>query len=121
MEANDMLTSFGKTCRKLRIDNNELLLDMANYLGVSAAFLSKVENGKAKPPVEWKNAIASHYQLNDNEYDELCHQIDEMRNISTLKIPNVKVDDSDLMLAFARKLNDMTDSEKANWRKKFDV
>ena len=73
------------------------------------------------PPVEWKNAIASHYQLDNNAYEALCKQIDEARNISTLKIPNVKEDDSDLMLAFARKLSGMTDSEKADWRKKFDV
>lgn len=116
-----MLTSFGKTCRKLRIDNNELLLDMANYLGVSAAFLSKVENGKAKPPAEWKDAIAVHYGLSNADYEALCKEIDEARSISTLKIPNVREDDSDLMLAFARKLNGMTDSEKADWRKKFDV
>ena len=41
-----MTTNFGKFCRKLRIDNDELLYDMAAKLGVSSAFLSKVENGK---------------------------------------------------------------------------
>ena len=41
-----MLTSFGKFCRKLRINNGELLYDMAEKLDVSSAFLSKVENGK---------------------------------------------------------------------------
>ena len=49
-----MLTNFGKFCRKLRIDKGELLYDMAQRLKVSSAFLSKVENGKAKPPEEWK-------------------------------------------------------------------
>lgn len=116
-----MLTSFGKTCRKLRIDNNELLLDMANYLKVSAAFLSKVENGKAKPPIEWKNAIADHYNLEEEEYEALCKEIDEARSVGTLKIPNVKEDDNELMLAFARKLSGMTDSEKADLRKKFNA
>lgn len=38
MEERFMLTNFGKISRKLRIDNNELLLDMATYLGVSTAF-----------------------------------------------------------------------------------
>ena len=41
-----MLTSLGKFLRKLRIDNNELLKDMAQKLNVSVSFLSAVENGK---------------------------------------------------------------------------
>ncbi|MCI9059034.1 MAG: helix-turn-helix transcriptional regulator [Lachnospiraceae bacterium] len=115
-----MLTDFGKACRKLRIDNDELLLDMANYLGVSAAFLSKVENGKAKPPVEWKEKIASHYDITGAAYSEICTYIDKARNAKTLKIPNIQEDDSDLMLAFARKLGNMTNAEKEDWRKKLD-
>lgn len=116
-----MLNEFGKICRKLRIDHNELLLDMSTYLGVSPAFLSKVENGKAKPPVGWKNAISSHYGLNSAEHQRLCESIDEARSISTLKIQNVRESDSDLMLAFARKIGNMTENEKENLRKKFDI
>ena len=33
-----MITKFGKFCRKLRIDNGELLYDMADKLGVSSVF-----------------------------------------------------------------------------------
>lgn len=115
-----MLTDFGKTCRKLRIDNNELLLDMANYLGVSAAFLSKVENGKAKPPANWKEKIVARYHLTDAMYAELCNSIDKARSVRTIKIPNIQEDDSELMLAFARKLGDMSTAEKETLRKKLD-
>lgn len=41
-----MVNNFGKFCRKLRIDRSERLFDMAKELGVSSAFLSKVENGQ---------------------------------------------------------------------------
>lgn len=116
-----MLTDFGKICRKLRIDNNELLLDMANYLGVSAAFLSKVENGKSKPPADWKEKIAIQYHITGIEYTELCDSIDKARSVNTLKIPNIQKDDTDLMLAFARKLEDMTNFEKENWRKRLNI
>lgn len=116
-----MLTNFGKICRKLRIDNNELLLDMAKYLGVSSAFLSKVENGKAKPPIDWKEKIASRYHITDAEYSEFCDSIDEARRVNTLRIPNIQEDDSDLMLAFARKLGNMSKDEKETWRKKLDI
>ncbi len=115
-----MLTNFGKICRKLRIDHNELLLDMADYLGVSTAFLSRVENGKAKPPTEWKDKISNRYILDADLRRELCDSIDEARSINTLKIHNVKDNDADLMLAFARKLDIMSDAEKDSLRKKFD-
>ncbi|MBQ4504903.1 MAG: helix-turn-helix transcriptional regulator, partial [Firmicutes bacterium] len=45
-----MLTEFGKMCRKMRIDRNELLAEMAGRVGVSPAFLSAVENGKRNVP-----------------------------------------------------------------------
>lgn len=41
-----MITELGIFCRKLRIEYGERLSDMAQKLGVSSAFLSKVENGK---------------------------------------------------------------------------
>ena len=48
-----MLPSIGRFLRKLRIDNGEILKDMAEALGVSSAFLSAVENGKKKMPEGW--------------------------------------------------------------------
>ena len=45
-----MLTMLGKFLRKLRIDRNELLKDMAGKLDVTVSFLSSVENGKKKMP-----------------------------------------------------------------------
>ena len=45
-----MITAFGKFLRNLRMDIGELLLQMAEKLDVSPAFLSGVENGKRKIP-----------------------------------------------------------------------
>ena len=52
-----MLTDFGKELRKIRIDNNEFLKDMANKLGVTVSYLSAVENGKRDIPDEWLDKI----------------------------------------------------------------
>lgn len=60
---NSKLSRFGVFCRKLRLENRELLYDMAEKLGVSSAFLSKVENGKGKPPADWRQKIISFYNL----------------------------------------------------------
>ncbi len=102
-----MLTRLGKFCRKLRIDKNELLLDMAKKLGVSAAFLSSVENGKKKPPLEWKDIIINTYKLNNSQIAELEEYFFEARNQESIDISDYKESDRELMLAFARKINTM--------------
>ena len=58
-----MLTSIGRFLRKLRIDNGEILKDMAEALGVSSAFLSAVENGKKKMPEGWIEKLKSIYSF----------------------------------------------------------
>ena len=41
-------TALGKFLRKIRVDNDERLYDMAKRVEVSSAFLSGVENGRKK-------------------------------------------------------------------------
>jgi transcriptional regulator with XRE-family HTH domain len=67
-----MVTNFGKFCRKLRIDNDELLKDMACKLSVTPSYLSAIEKGKRKVPVEWEQKIAELYPLDSNQLIELC-------------------------------------------------
>ena len=47
-----MAIKLGKFFRKLRIENGEVLYDMAMKLEVSSSFLSRVENGKKRPPMK---------------------------------------------------------------------
>ena len=42
------INDFGIFCRKLRLDNNQILKEMADALGVSSSYLSAVENNKRK-------------------------------------------------------------------------
>lgn len=112
-----MLTSFGRFCRKLRIDNAELLLDMARKLEVSAAFLSKVENGRSKPPADWVRKIAGLYELNDEQANELRESFTEARTKDVLHLNSMKQDEKDMMFAFARKLDSMDAEEKDKWKK----
>jgi transcriptional regulator with XRE-family HTH domain len=111
------MTNFGKFCRKLRIDNAELLYDMAQHLGVSSAFLSKVENGKAKPPVKWKDTIAYEYGLNEEEKEKLSRYIDESRIGNVIELDEMSEEDRDIMLKFARKLSNMDDESKQMFKR----
>lgn len=66
-----MLTNFGKFNRKLRIDNNEKMKDMAQKLGVTSSYLSAVEHGKRRVPIVWIDKIAGYYKLTEQQLAEL--------------------------------------------------
>lgn len=65
------LTMFGKYLRKMRIDNSELLGQMAKRLGVSAAYLSSIENGQREIPESFVENIVQKYNLSDEQKTEL--------------------------------------------------
>lgn len=68
-----MTTAFGKFCRKLRIDNDEIMKDMAEKLGVTASYLSAIEKGKRTIPTDWAEQIAKHYELTEQQINELTN------------------------------------------------
>ena len=65
------LTEFGKFSRKLRIDNGELLKDMAIKLNVTPSFLSMVETGRRSIPKKWEEEIEKIYSLSLKQKEEL--------------------------------------------------
>lgn len=100
-----MVTKLGIFCRKLRIEEGELLYDMAKKLEVSSAFLSKVENGKKKPPVQWKEKIISEYSLSGSKLHEFEECFFNAVNADSIDISKYEESDKELMLSFARKFD----------------
>jgi transcriptional regulator with XRE-family HTH domain len=68
-----MTTDFGKFCRKLRIDKDELMKDMAKKLGVTVSYLSAIEKGKRSIPGDWAEQISEHYELTEQQVQELTN------------------------------------------------
>lgn len=97
-----MVTPFGKFCRKLRIDNEELLKDMADKLGVTSSYLSAVENGKRSVPQNWLQDISKTYELNDIQSSELQRAIDESQTVLKFELKELSIEKKDLLMAFAR-------------------
>ena len=106
-----MLTSFGKTLRKIRIDHDELLKDMASKLGVTVAYLSAVENGKREVPDSWIDIISCKYGLADAEVVELQKCAYESKDNLRIDLNNVSVEERELALAFARSFKTLTEEE----------
>jgi HTH-type transcriptional regulator, competence development regulator len=68
------MTPFGKALRKLRIDRELLLGDMAERLGISASYLSQIETGKKAIPDGFVEKIRNGFALADEEVREIRHQ-----------------------------------------------
>ncbi len=81
-----MLTSVGRFLRKTRIDEGEILRDMAKKLGVSSAFLSAVENGKKKLPEAWLPKLEELYSLTPEQITQLKDAIVESSDTIELNI-----------------------------------
>jgi len=77
------LTAFGKAVRKARIDAGETLLSMAQYFGVTPAFLSGMETGRKKVPAEWAGKIEAFF----SERDVLVGDLQQLADVSNEKIP----------------------------------
>ncbi|MEK3735728.1 helix-turn-helix transcriptional regulator [Paenibacillus sp. FSL H7-0941] len=111
-----MLTLFGKICRKLRIDNGELLKDMADKLEVSSSYLSAVENGKRNVPHDWFNRILELYSLSSTEAKELKEAIAESQLTMKLELDSFNNEEKSLMMAFARDIKRLDESDKSKIR-----
>lgn len=100
-----MATDIGKELRKLRIDRDERLLDMADRLGKSASFVSAVEVGKKAPPTGFEEEIIRLYDLNHERAENLRGAADRSRK-SFLVEPKSELA-RDTAGLFARKIDDL--------------
>jgi len=107
-----MLTLFGKFCRKLRIEQGELLKEMADKLGVSASYLSAVEVGKRNVPNDWLDRLSSIYSLNASEQAELLRSIRESQSSIKFELNKMNKSDRDLVMAFAREFKGLGDEDR---------
>lgn len=106
-----MLTSVGRFLRKLRIDNGEILKDMADKLNVTVSFLSAVENGKKRMPSVWNSRICDLYHLDDSQRTEFTTAIAETESSVEMNFDGVAVGNRELAVSFARKFADFDEKQ----------
>ncbi len=103
-----MLTELGKFLRKLRIDNGQLLKDMADILSISSANLSAVENGKRKPQDKMIDQIIKKYHLTEIAQNELKDAAALTREEINLSLNNATERQRNVGLAFARQFDQLS-------------
>lgn len=62
-----MVTEIGKQLRLIRINTGDSLRTMSSKLGISAAYLSSIENGKRNIPDDFDKLIFKAYTLSEVE------------------------------------------------------
>lgn len=111
------LTEFGKFSRKLRIENDELLKDMAEKLGVTASYLSAVEIGKRNIPKTWEEKIVRAYNLDNENLIELKKAIEYSKKVIQINVESFNKDQKDLVLMLARKMDNLNEKEREDLKK----
>lgn len=106
-----MLTTFGKILRKLRIDNGQLLKDMADNLGISSANLSSVEHGKRSPQRTMVQDIIIKYHLQAEDEESLWNAYDLAREETSIQLTGISSTRQELGLTFARRFNDLSQDQ----------
>lgn len=113
-----MITNFGKTLRKLRIDRGETLYDMAKKMEITSSYLSAIECGKRNIPDDFIEKLQQYYHFSEEELLELHKTRDESVKELSINIENVDFTKKVLVLEFARSFNEMPDEEAERLIKK---
>lgn len=115
-----MITEFGKFLRSLRQRHAELLKDMAETLGVSAAFLSAVEAGKKSIPTNLVQQIIDLYELPPQQVIEMQLAADASQRSATIDLEGASPEARGVAVALARQFNSLSGDELDLLKKTMD-
>lgn len=106
-----MLSKFGKELRKMRIDGNELLRDMAEKLDMTAAYLSAIETGSRRIPDDLVKKIISAYHCDSATALSLSAAAELSSKTLTIDLENANQNQKMLANSFARKFSSLSEEE----------
>lgn len=111
-----MTTHFGKEMKKLRIDVGMTLIDMANAIGVSAAFLSAIETGRKRIPDGILDTLVDKFPQVRVQRQKFEALINQTRSEVRVPLENASYEDALLATALARRFSSMSTEEKERLR-----
>ena len=107
------MTQLGLFLRQLRMENDELLLDMARKLNTLPSKISSVEMGKATMPIKWRDIIIKEYGLDREQirvFDSLIK--DENANKPVYVLMQERYDIDTLEILYTKPILISTDKQK---------
>ncbi len=100
------LTLFGKELRKLRIDRDMRLYDLAQALGISAAMISAIETGRKPIPDRFVLDVSRAMDLKTDEIRALRSA--KEKTLKEVRVDHLSAERREIVAAFARSLNDLS-------------
>ena len=107
-----MATELGRFLRKLRIDKDELMKDMADRMKIASSTLSSIEMGRRNPPKGFVEKLASEYGIEGAQLDELKTAALQSMNEISMRISDMTDGDQRLAVSFARKFENLSQEDK---------
>lgn len=107
------MNDFGKFCRKLRIDHDEVMKDMALRLDCSSSFLCAVENGKKKILDSWYDRLIESYGLDREMTEQLRIAIDLSMDTISITLKEKSEADRHLIRLFFEKFDKLSAEERS--------
>lgn len=107
-----MTTQLGKELKKLRIDLGITLMEMANQIKVSAAFLSSIETGRKRVPDHFLDTLASNFEAVAQQRSKYEVLINQARQDVRLTFNGSNKVDAELATALARRFGSLSPEEK---------
>lgn len=112
-----MATRLGKLLRKIRIDRDEYLKNMAEHLGVTSAYLSAIENGKRNMSDALLDRLAEVYSLTSEALTDLKEAAATSKGKVEIGVADTSEDKKSVAWAFARKFDDLSDKQISEIKK----
>lgn len=106
-----MLTSFGKLVRKIRIEKEVNLKEMALLIDKSSAFLSAVETGRKNVPTGMVEDIIKKMELTQEEAEQLTIAAQESRHEVSIPMQDFNNRQREVVAAFARHFSSLEPEE----------
>ncbi len=102
---------FGKAVRNARMEIGVRLKDMADYLGVSSAYLSAVETGNKKVPEDLVQQVVRYVSDRGLDGSEILRAAARTQQEVTLDLRDTSPETREVVAAFARRFPAMTDEQ----------
>lgn len=109
------ITQLGKFLRKVRIDRDQILYDMAQELELSVAQLSAIELGKRSIAPKVKQRIITLYSTFASNELEVARLVDVSQPTYKEDLSGAGEIQRELFISFARTYKELPDEEAQKW------
>ena len=94
-----MITEFGKILRIIRINCGDSAKDMSEKLGISASYLSAIENGKRNVPDNLCDSLRANFKLTSEDEEKMTKAL--AMSLENMKLDLASLDESRKSVIYA--------------------